>query len=100
MIRKQILLEPHHNKRLKSLRADTGMSESEIMRRALEAFDPTSAPRPSAQAPGADLVEALALQNHRTGDALARAARELDRTLRGLSGEDARADAADHGADL
>ena len=87
MIRKQILLEPHHNQRLKGLRSETGMSESEIMRRALEAFDPAGAPRSApARAVSADLVGALARQNHRTSDALHRAAQELDRTLRGLAG--------------
>ena len=86
MIRKQILLEPHHNQRLKALRSDTGMSESEIMRRALDAFDPSGAPRaaPSREV-SADLVGALARQNHRTSEALHCAARELDRTLRGLA---------------
>ncbi len=89
MIRKQILLEPHHNQRLKALRSDTGMSESEIMRRALEAFDPAGAPRAtSARTVSTDLIGALARQNHRTSDALHRAARELDRTLRGLAGHE------------
>ena len=50
MIRKQIYLEPEHNRLLKELADQQRISEAQVIRRALE--QQTSAPRPS----GPDLL--------------------------------------------
>lgn len=91
VVRKQILLNAAQNKRLQRLRAATGISESEIVRRALDAYDPDKA---AASIEGNDdvreLLDELVAQNGKTADALQLAETEIAATeafLRELKAE-------------
>ncbi len=82
-IRKQILLSEAQNERLRKLRAVTGVSESEIVRRALEAYDP----RGGAGTDDDEIreaLEALVEQNAKTARALESAEAEIAATERYL----------------
>lgn len=79
-VRKQILLDTAQNKRLKRLRAATGISESEIVRRALAAYDPEDARGLEADPEIAELLAALVAQNAKTAQALELAESEIAAT--------------------
>ncbi|HEX6998987.1 MAG TPA: hypothetical protein VF322_12670 [Gammaproteobacteria bacterium] len=85
VVRKQILLGPAHNERLQRLRAVTGMSESEIVRRSLEAYDPEGAAGLEDNAEVRELLESLMAQNARTAEALQQAEAEIEATERYLA---------------
>lgn len=80
VVRKQILLDAAENKRLKRLRAATGISESEIVRRALAAYDPENASGLEADPEIAELLAALVAQNAKTAQALEHAESEVAAT--------------------
>jgi hypothetical protein len=92
-VRKQILLDAEQNKRLRQLRATTGVSESEIVRRALEAYDPENAQGLASSEEVRELLDALVAQNAKTADVLSLAEAEIAATehylaeLRGQRGE-------------
>jgi hypothetical protein len=85
VIRKQILLEANQNKRLKKLRAVTGLSESELIRRAVDAYDPENASALETNAEVRELLETLVEQNAKTAKALERADGEIAATERYLA---------------
>lgn len=85
-VRKQILLDAEQNKRLRQLRTMTGVSESEIVRRALEAYDPQNAEGVASNEEVRELLEALVAQNAKTAESLALAESEIAETERYLAG--------------
>ncbi|HEX6994393.1 MAG TPA: ribbon-helix-helix protein, CopG family [Gammaproteobacteria bacterium] len=103
-IRKQILLSEAQNERLRKLRAATGVSESEIVRRALEAYDPRGGADADADDEIREALAALVEQNAKTARALESAEAEIAATERylrelraertGEHGTDARAELA------
>jgi hypothetical protein len=84
-VRKQILLDAEQNKRLRHLRATTGVSESEIVRRALEAYDPENAQGLASSEEVRELLDALVVQNAKTAEVLSRAEAEIAETERYLA---------------
>jgi hypothetical protein len=81
VVRKQILLDAAQNKRLRRLRAETGISESEIVRRALDAYDPRGGSDLQSE-DVRELLEALIAQNAKTEHALRLAESEITATER------------------
>lgn len=79
-VRKQILLSEAQNERLRKLRAATGISESELVRRALEAYDPEGARNAAADEEMREALEALVEQNAKTAQALDTAEAEIAAT--------------------
>jgi len=79
-VRKQILLSEAQNERLRQLRAETGVSESEIVRRALEAYDPGGGAGAEAGEEIRDALAALVEQNAKTARALETAEAEVAAT--------------------
>ena len=82
VVRKQILLEAAQNERLQKLRRATGSSESEIVRRALEAYDPEDGKGLVENAELRELLDALVEQNAKTAKALDEAEAEIAATQR------------------
>src|SRR5690606_26096038 len=68
-VRKLILLSESQNERLRKLRAATGISESEIIRRALDAYDPSGGAGDAANDELRDALAALVEQNAKTARA-------------------------------
>lgn len=79
-VRKQILLSEAQNERLRKLRAATGVSESEIVRRALEAYDPGGGAGAEAGEEIRDALASLVEQNAKTARALETAEAEIAAT--------------------
>ncbi len=79
-VRKQILLSESQNERLRKLRAATGISESEIIRRALDAYDPSGGAGDAANDELRDALAALVEQNAKTARALDTAEAEIEAT--------------------
>jgi|SRR5690606_31499760 len=79
-VRKQILLSEAQNERLRKLRVATGISESELVRRALEAYDPEGAASAVADEEMREALEALVEQNAKTARALDTAEAEIAAT--------------------
>jgi len=97
-IRKQILLSEEQNERLRKLRAATGVSESEIVRRALEAYDPRGGAGADAEDEVREALAALVEQNAKTARALESAEAEIaatERFLRELRAERSRGQGAE-----
>src|SRR5690606_1192720 len=84
-IRKQILLSESQNERLRKLREATGVSESEIVRRALEAYDPAGGPGIEADEEMRDALAALVEQSEKTARASDAAEAEIAATEECLS---------------
>jgi len=84
-IRKQILLSEAQNERLRRLRLATGVSESEIVRRALEAYEPSAGQSADADDEIREALTALVEQNAKTARALEEAEAEIAATERYLS---------------
>lgn len=77
-VRMNILLDDKHKKRLKKLATQINDSESAVIRRALEAFDPAG--EQQAEEIGL-LLQALKDANQKAHAALARAENEIAQTL-------------------
>ena len=85
VVRKQILLDPAQSKRLQKLRAATGMSESEIVRRSLDAYDPERTDSLEHNEEVRDLLDSLVEQNAKTVQAPELADAEIAATERYLA---------------
>jgi len=96
-VRKQILLDPVQNKRLQKLRAATGMSESEIVRRSLDAYDPERTGGLEDNTEVRELLDVLVEQNSKTTRALELAEAEIAATERYLRDLRAERDKASRG---
>lgn len=81
VVRKQILLDTAQNKRLKKLRVQTGRSESEIIRRALDVYNANGNTELEDSAELSELTKALKAQNSKTKATLVAAEREVKETL-------------------
>lgn len=79
-VRKQILLSEAQNERLRKLRAATGISESEIIRRALDSYDPSGGAGEASNEEMRDALAALVEQNAKTAHALDEAEKEIETT--------------------
>lgn len=79
-VRKQILLSAAQNERLRKLKEATGISESEIVRRALEAYDPNGGGSTEIDNEVRETLAALVEQNTKAAQALETAEAEITAT--------------------